>query len=71
MTFYVGFLAGDFLLMVMLFRFGVALACALVFPAWPMFYRDPFEWLPPMEPVEGSKTPEQVRKTLGSLWGVF
>lgn len=72
-AFPVGYLAGDFSLMMKVFGLGLGLTLALVLPAWPIFCRDPVDWLPPKEGAEGDKPaePEPKRKSLGNLWGLL
>eukprot|EP00904_Undaria_pinnatifida_P002634 jgi/Undpi1/12371/HiC_scaffold_5.g02043.m1 len=49
----VGFVMGDFTYTLMGWAAGVVLSIILVVPDWPMFNRNPTEWLDQLPPREG------------------
>ncbi|KXZ52451.1 hypothetical protein GPECTOR_9g495 [Gonium pectorale] len=53
-SFVAGYALKDFSLMVKINGVGLALTLACVLPDWPFFNRNPWKWLPPLEP-EGAK----------------
>ncbi|KIZ03674.1 hypothetical protein MNEG_4279 [Monoraphidium neglectum] len=52
--FVVGYAAGSFRLMVLINAAGLAATLLVVVPNWPFFNRNPFNWLPPLNPEDAA-----------------
>lgn len=52
--FVVGYFAEDFSVTVKWWAAGMAVACAVSLPDWPVFRRDPVRWLPAQGAEEGT-----------------
>jgi signal peptidase complex subunit 1 len=64
-AFLLGYLTGNFQLMVLLYAAGGVLALVLVVPDWPMFNKHPLQWLPPLQPHPPSAAAEEQHKQPG------
>lgn len=53
--FVVGYLSGNFALMVYINLAGLAVTLLLVVPDWPLFNQHPLQWLPPLNPGKSKK----------------
>lgn len=64
LSFLVGYLAGSFKLMMVLYAAGVTMAIVISVPDWPYFNQNPLKWLDPIEVADGggSAAPAPAKK---------